>query len=143
MWFVVQWECEWDSDDKSATLAECSMHVLYRSVMVVDVLEHVETKNNVVLILDVHVGDIEDLVPELWVHVGLAEFLGVIKDVNSSDPFVRIYKKESDGVEDYVFQSKCKTKTLDPSFNDKYRYETDLDDTPSVVFSKFTMYLEK
>ena len=67
------------------------------------------------------------------VHILKAKDL-VIKDVNSSDPFVRIYKKESDGVEDYVFQSKCKTKTLEPTFNDKYRYETDLNDTPSVVF---------
>jgi hypothetical protein len=61
----------------------------------------------------------------------------VVKDLNSSDPFVRIYKKESDGLEDYMFQSRCKGKTLNPSFNEKYRYMADLDSTPSVVFRLF------
>lgn len=79
------------------------------------------------------------------VHVAVHILKGkdlVIKDVNSSDPFVRIYKNESDGMEDYVFQSKCKTKTLDPQFNDKYRYETDLAITPTIVFSKLGLVMK-
>jgi hypothetical protein len=45
-----------------------------------------------------------------------------IKDLQSSDPFVRVYANEKDELEDYLFQSKCKSKTSDPSFNDKFKY---------------------
>jgi len=45
-----------------------------------------------------------------------------VKDRNSSDPFVRIYAKESDGIEDYLFQSRSKSATLNPKFNEKYDY---------------------
>ena len=53
-----------------------------------------------------------------------------IKDLQSSDPFVRVY---ANGDDDYMFQSKCKSETTDPSFNDKFTYSLNATDAEKLV----------
>jgi len=52
----------------------------------------------------------------------------VIKDLTSSDPFVCVYYRDH-GLNDYIFQSKCKVKTLEPAFNDKFTFELTKEDS--------------
>jgi hypothetical protein len=56
-----------------------------------------------------------------------------IKDLQSSDPFVRVYASKKDKLEDYLFQSKCKSKTSDPSFNDRFKYSLNAIDEEKLV----------
>lgn len=44
------------------------------------------------------------------------------KDRTSSDPFVRIYESANDKADDYLWQSRSKSKTLDPKWNDKFTH---------------------
>jgi Ca2+-dependent lipid-binding protein len=68
------------------------------------------------------------------IHIMRAKEL-TIKDVNSSDPFVRVYTGTETG-DDYAFQSKCKSKTTSPAFNDKFRY-TVTGNVKQVIFRIF------
>lgn len=45
-----------------------------------------------------------------------------VKDRGSSDPFVRIYANATDGADDYIWQSRSKSQTLDPKWNDKFTH---------------------
>jgi Ca2+-dependent lipid-binding protein len=68
------------------------------------------------------------------IHILRAKDL-TIKDLNSSDPFVRVYTGTETG-DDYAFQSKCKSKTTSPTFNEKFRY-TVTGDVKQVIFRIF------
>jgi hypothetical protein len=46
---------------------------------------------------------------------------------------VRVYASEKDELEDYLFQSKCKSKTLDPAFNDRFNYSLNAIDAEKLV----------
>lgn len=87
--------------------------------------------------------------PAVLFHLHLLQGRNLAKgDYSTSDPFVRIYESD-DGItiapgskldSDYLFQSRCKSDTLNPKFNQEFTY-TPQDTKLDQVLRGGTIYL--
>lgn len=73
--FVVVWVEMGEDDDDPASRAKGPMDAVDGAHEIVDVLQHVEAKDEVEFLLELHRGHIDHLVTERWVDVGLDEFV--------------------------------------------------------------------
>jgi Ca2+-dependent lipid-binding protein len=72
--------------------------------------------------------------PQVKVHLHLLQGRGLaVKDVQSSDPFVRIYEDGTLGIDDYLFQSRCKSETVHPKFNEKFQFYLNATNTERIL----------
>jgi Ca2+-dependent lipid-binding protein len=59
----------------------------------------------------------------LTFHINLLQGRNLaVKDRHSSDPFVRFYANDAANDDDYLFQSRSKSETLNPKFNETFEY---------------------
>jgi len=59
-----------------------------------------------------------------------------VKDRTTSDPFVRIYLGTLADEDDYLFQSRSKSQTIHPKFNEKFRHTITEPDVVERVMNK-------
>ena len=76
---IVEWERKRHRGDEPSPLFECPAEIGDGDMDFVDVLEHVEAQHEIVLLLEIHRSDVENLVSELGIDVGLAELSSLVE----------------------------------------------------------------